>query len=97
MACFVDIFVATLLISIGLFSLILGILMVKFASGDTKMTGILTCLIGVIFLFVWAFLTLIAETYAMEIVFWDAIAAVVGALLGAAAAFVLFLLAIMYS
>ena len=97
MACFVDIFVATLLIAIGLFSLILGLLMVKFSSGGTKKTGILTSVIGAIFLAIWASLTFGTETYAVEIVFWDAIAAVVGALLGAVAAFAIFLVAIMYS
>jgi len=97
MACWIEIIMATLSISTGFFSLILGLLMVKFASGGTKKTGIATCVIGVIFLGIWAFLTFCSETYAVEIVFWDAIAAVVGALVGAAAAFVLFLVAIMYS
>ena len=97
MACWQEIFVATLIIAIGLFSLVLGLLMVKFASGGTKNTGILTSVIGAIFLGIWASLTFGSETFAVEIVFWDAIAAVVGALLGAVAAFVIFLVAIMYS
>jgi len=91
-----DIFVAVLLIAIGLFSLILGLLMVKFASGETKKLGLVTTIIGAVFLVIWVALTS-TGTYAVEIVFWDAIAAVVGALVGAAAAFVLFLVAIMYS
>ena len=92
-----DIFVATLLIAIGFCSLILGLLIVKFASGDTKKTGMFTLVMGVVFLLSWVVVSVVNETYAMEIIFWDAFLAILGALLGAAAAFMLFLGAIMYS
>ena len=92
-----EIFVATFLIAIGIFSLILGLLIMKFASGTTKKTGILSTLVGVVFMAIWAFLTFVQESYCSSIIFWDAIVAVLGAVVGAGLAFVLFLIVIMYS
>jgi len=92
-----EVFMATLLAAIGLFSLLLGALIMKFASGKTKTTGILATGMGAVFLVLWLVLTFVTETYAVEIIFWDAIVAVIAAVLGAGVAFVVFLLSIMYS
>jgi len=90
-------FMATLLFGIGIFSLILGLVVAKFASGKTKKTGMISLGVGLFFLVIWAYLTYGTGTYSCGFIFWDAILAVGGAIIGAVVGVLLFLFSIMYS
>ncbi len=90
-----NILMSTVLISTGLFAMVFGLGMVKFASMEQKGSGMLTTVLGMMIIAIWSALSF--ETLCFQIVVWDVFFAVAGALLGGTLAVGIFLVVIMYS
>jgi hypothetical protein len=101
-----NIFLFVLLLSFAIFSLLAGIFTAYFGAGKSRAIGGVLLVLGLVVLLIWVYFGIISsypDDSLIGIVHWDAaktieaFITVLGALVGAAAAIVLFLVAIMKS